>query len=66
MILNSSLFLIESKVMLARVFSNFSFFATVKYEILNGKYLVPPAPKRPLSSYLIFSNEARKNDTKLN
>lgn len=42
-----------------------AFFATNKYQIVKGKYLVPLPPKRPLSSYMIFSNEARKGfDTK--
>lgn len=47
--------------MISRVFANLALFSTAKYEIVNGKYLLPPVPKRSLSSYLLFSNEARKS-----
>lgn len=45
--------------MLARYISSMSFFSTAKYKILKGKYLIPPPPKRPLSSYILFANEIR-------
>jgi hypothetical protein len=50
--------------MIARIFSSMAFFSAIKagpkYEIFKGKYLVPVAPKRPLSAYILFSNDARK------
>lgn len=47
--------------MLARFIYSMNWFSTAKYEILKGKYLIPPPPKRPLSSYLLFSNDMRSS-----
>lgn len=46
--------------MLARIFTYMPLFSTAKYEIFKGKYLIPIAPKRPLTSYMLFGNDARK------
>ena len=47
--------------MIARVFNRMAFFSTAKYELFNGKFLLPPPPKRPLSAYILFGQDVRKN-----
>ncbi len=34
--------------------------AAKQYEIVKNKYLVPIKPQRPLSAYILFSNELRE------
>jgi hypothetical protein len=48
--------------LLNRVIFNIST-AAKQFEIVRNKYLIPTKPTRPLSGYILFSNEQRKNQT---
>lgn len=37
----------------------FQFSSAANYTIYKGKYLIPEPPKRPMSAYILFSNDAR-------
>lgn len=47
-----------------KVLTSLARFSGVKYQVVDGQYLIPAPPKRSVSSYLLFANDARKGITK--
>lgn len=45
-------------MLLAKIF-NAAMFSATKYTISKGRFLLPAAPKRNSSSYILFGNDVR-------